>query len=485
MLFNSYPFLFVYLPLTLLGFYLFASLRWLTAAKGWLLIASLLFYGYWDVRFVPLLMASILFNFWAGNWLLKLTDVRKKRALFLFSLAADLSLLFYFKYVNFFLSTFSKLSGQAPHLIEMALPLGISFFTFTQIAYLVDLYRGHAGKSHLINYGLFVTLFPHLIAGPILHHKEMMDQFEDEGILKFKIKNMAEGLFLFTLGLFKKVAIADYLSSFVAPIFDAPIVGLTLIPAWFGAICYSLQLYFDFSGYSDMAVGLGLLFNMKLPINFNSPYQADSIIDFWRRWHMTLSRFLKDYLYIPLGGNRGGESGKLRNLFLTMLLGGLWHGAGWTFVAWGACHGFYLIVNHAWRKLSIPLPNLLSRFATLLAATLAWVIFRSPSISTAKGILASMFALKGVALPIALQNTLAHLSSWGISFIHFSQHNLHAYDFLFVFLFAIVVLKTPNSNYWCDRFLAKPKTMGVLAGVMSVIALLNLEKISEFLYYQF
>lgn len=485
MLFNSYPFLFFFLPSVLFGFYLFCKWHLTSLAKLWLLIASLAFYGYWDVRFVPLLGASILFNYAMGEAIDYVQDAIAKKCALAFGIACDLALLFYFKYTHFFLTTISKFSGWY-YFAEVALPLGISFFTFTQIAYLVDLYRGEAKKGSLLNYALFVTIFPHLIAGPILHHKEMIGQFNRLRMFVFSAKNVASGIFLFTLGLFKKVAIADHLSTFGAQIFDEALeVPLTLIPAWVGALSYSLQLYFDFSGYSDMAVGLGLLFNMRLPINFNSPYQATSIIDFWRRWHITLSHFLRDYLYIPLGGNRKGESARLRNLLVTMVLGGLWHGAGWTYVLWGTCHGLFLVCNHLWRKVHVELPNWFSRTITLIAVVAAWAIFRAPSTEKAFEVLSAMFGFAGVGLPLSLAEPLAFLSSFGITFIRFTDLHYHMFELGLVFVLIAVVLKAPNSFYWNEKFIKKPALAGMTTAVMAVTTILNLEKISEFLYYQF
>lgn len=473
MLFNSYPFIFLFLPVVLCGFYLCSALKQSTLAKVWLLFASLAFYSYWDIRFLPILMGSILFNFAMGNAVYS-TSKYKKIAL-LVGISCDLLLLFYFKYVNFFLSSFTD-----QLFFEVALPLGISFFTFTQIAYLVDVYQGEADKEGFINYALFVTIFPHLIAGPILHHKEMISQFKDPKMFLPTGKNFANGLFLFSVGLFKKVMIADYLAKFIGPMFDSPVIDIPLLPAWFGAICYTLQLYFDFSGYSDMAVGLGLFFNMHLPINFNSPYKADSIIDFWRRWHMTLSTFLRNYLYIPLGGNRSNR--QLRNLFLTMVLGGLWHGAGWTFILWGACHGLFLTINHLWRKGGIKFPVVAAKGLTLLSVIVAWVLFRSPTVEKALSILNGMAGLNGVLPTIKLNETYFSLTQPGLSF---GTLQYYGYDFLLLFLLSVIVISAPNSIALNETMAKRPRVFGMITAVMTLCVILRLEKISEFLYYQF
>ena len=393
-LFNSFSFLLLYLPVVFAGYCGLARWRpdW---TVGWLALASLFFYGYWDARYLPLLLASILFNYWCGMRI-GVAGARRRRWL-VFGLAANLSLLAYYKYANFFLFSLNDVAGAQLQGWDIVLPIGISFFTFTQIAFLVDCYRGLAGEYRFAHYTLFVSYFPHLIAGPVLHHKEMMPQFEARP--GPNAADFAVGISIFVMGLAKKVLLADPLSVLVGPVF-APCAEPQLIEAWIGALAYSMQLYFDFSGYSDMAIGLSRLFGVKLPLNFNSPYQAANMGEFWRRWHMTLSRFLRDYLYVPLGGNRSGHMARYRNLMLTMVLGGLWHGAGWTFVAWGAVHGLYLVSHHAWLALRGQQP---SRWwghgLTFTAVMLAWVIFRAPDLATAGDILLAMAGGNGVALP--------------------------------------------------------------------------------------
>ena len=332
MLFNSYIFIFVYLPVVFATYFFLGKYAGHKLAIFSLVVASFVFYGYWDCHYVPLLFASICFNYLIGRCI---TKSLKKKAWLLLGISGNVLLLGYFKYTDFFLDTVNYVSGnnlfELPHII---LPLGISFFTFTQTAYLIDAYRCQTAPQSFLAYCEFVTIFPHLIAGPIINHKEMIPQFIAAENFSIKIRNVACGIALFTMGLFKKVVIADNLSPWVDKAFSN-VDSLTFIEAWAGAISYTFQLYFDFSGYSEMAVGLGLMFNLRFPLNFNSPYQARSIIDFWRRWHMTLGLWVKDYLYIPMGGNRHGEWKKMRNLLVSMLIIGLWHGAGWTFVLWG------------------------------------------------------------------------------------------------------------------------------------------------------
>ena len=397
MLFNSYVFIAAFLPATLAGFFLLARLGRRPAA-AWLVLASLFFYGWWAPQYVPLLLGSAALNFVAGAALAR----GGSRALLAAGIALNLLLLGYYKYANFFLGTLNQVAGTHFPVLAILLPIGISFYTFTQIAYLVDAWRGLARDYDLVHYLLFVTYFPHLIAGPLLHHGQVMPQFDDPATYRPQPANLQLGLTLFAIGLFKKVVLADQLALVASPVFDAAAGGApsTMASAWIGAVAYALQLYFDFSGYSDMALGISRLFNVRLPINFLSPYRASDMIDFWRRWHMTLSSFLRDYLYIPLGGNRRGRARRYMNLMVTMVLGGLWHGASWTFVAWGAMHGGYLAANHAWRafreRTGFPaLPRPLGTALTFACVVIAWVPFRAGSLPAACSLLQAMAGSAG------------------------------------------------------------------------------------------
>jgi D-alanyl-lipoteichoic acid acyltransferase DltB (MBOAT superfamily) len=346
MLFSSYTFLFQFLPATVLAF---AAARLHSPRAGIMVLAgaSLFFYGAWRPAYLLLLLASIAVNFTCG---LRMEDPLRRRRIGIFGVALNLAVLCYFKYTDFIFDSLNTLTGAPLPFVSIILPLGISFFTFQQIAYLVDVMRGAKVERDIVSYTLFVSFFPHLIAGPLVHHAEMIPQFK-RGHTNRSALLAARAVAIFAAGLFKKVVIADNLAQFVSPVFahvDAG-GGVTTPWAWLATLAYCLQIYFDFSGYSDMAIGLALLFGIRLPVNFRSPYQAISIIEFWRRWHITLSRFLRDYLYIPLGGNRFGEQRRYINLLVTMLLGGLWHGAGWNFFLWGGLHGVYLCINHLWR----------------------------------------------------------------------------------------------------------------------------------------
>ena len=361
-------------------------------ARGFLVFASLFFYSWWNVAYLPLILGSILFNYVVGN---TLSDESKKirvgkKALLVFGIASNLALLGYFKYSDFFIENFNLITDSAINPLHVILPLGISFFTFTQIAFLVDSYKGEVKEYDFLRYMLFVTYFPHLLAGPIIHHKDMMPQFASRWNMAIRYKNVAAGLFLFSIGLFKKVVIADTFAVWANNGFDTA-VTLNMIEAWATSLSYTFQLYFDFSGYTDMAIGASLLFNIKLPINFNSPYKATSIQDFWRRWHITLSTFLKDYIYIPLGGNRKGTFRTSTNLMATFILGGIWHGAGWTFVFWGFLHGVALVINHLWKSIGLKMPMLLAWFITFNFVNIAWVFFRAKEWSDALKVLRAMF----------------------------------------------------------------------------------------------
>lgn len=478
MLFNSYEFILVFLPIVLFVFHTVSRLGFFRSATASLVIASLVFYAYWDYRYLALLGGSILFNYAVG----KQTEGTQRKLFLVLGVSFNIGLLAYYKYACFFLSSCNWALGTSFLIPNIVMPIGISFFTFTQLAYLVDAYRGETQGYDLLSYALFVTYFPHLIAGPILYHKHMIPQFQARSHFTWSHENLARGAAVFSLGLFKKVAIADNLSAWVGPVFDH--VGLvTFLDAWAGALAYTFQLYFDFSGYSDMAIGLGLMLNVRLPVNFNSPYKAVSIIDFWRRWHMTLSAFLKNYLYIPLGGNRLGPGRRTVNLMITMLLGGLWHGAGWTFVVWGGLHGLYLVVNHAWRRLGIEMPDYAGRVLTFLAVVVGWVIFRARSLADALELLKAMAGLKGLLLRDEIAARLRALP-W------FERDLRDLLDVsepqVFLALAGLCVLVATARNTEEIAQMLRPKWwMAVAVGVVAALSILRLNRSTEFLYFQF
>ncbi|MEA5536054.1 MBOAT family O-acyltransferase [Crocosphaera sp. XPORK-15E] len=503
MLFNSSIFILGFLPLTLLIFWLLSKFRLTQGVMIWLLLSSLFFYSYWNIfapagqgqtiQYIILIVLSIVINHQLGSAIASapLSSPKAKLLLFL-GTCLNLGVIVYYKYANFLLGSFNHIFASNYNLGQLILPLGISFYTFTQIAYLVDAYRGEIKEENyeLPTYGLFILFFPQLIAGPILRHDELIPQFRRLRNFIFSSKNLALGLTLFSLGLSKKVIIADTLSPWVGTIF-AHANSLTFIEAWVGALSYTLQLYFDFSGYSDMAIGLGLMFNIILPINFDSPYKSLSIIEFWRRWHITLSNFLRDYLYIPLGGSRRGEIRRYTNLIVTMLLGGLWHGAGWTFVVWGGLHGLYLSINHGWKKLNITFPKWLAWIITFLAVVMGWVIFRAQNLSDGLTMIQTMIGINGITLPGEAQGKLSFLSSLGIQLQSWSKFNYlpefygqKNLSILILFVLVLGVVKLPNSQEIMEKIKFK-SWWALVLGLLMTYCLLSLNRVSEFLYFQF
>jgi alginate O-acetyltransferase complex protein AlgI len=513
MLFNSYEFIFGYLPVTLAGFFLLARSSHRLAAL-WLAAASLFFYGWWNPVFVLLVMASIAVNYAFGYAIghARLRSTQKAKMVLTVAVVTNLSWLAYFKYANFFIANLSQLMGAELTMVNVVLPLGISFFTFTQIAFLVDVYRGIAREYNFIHYVLFVTYFPHLIAGPVLHHKQMMPQFGHAGTYRINLESINIGLTIFTIGLAKKVLLADQFALYANPVFDVVAQGgePKLIESWIGALAYTLQLYFDFSGYSDMAIGLSRMFNVKLPLNFDSPYKAQNIIEFWRRWHMTLSTFLRDYLYVPLGGSRKGGPRRYANLMATMLLGGLWHGAGWTFVLWGGLHGMYLVINHGWRRLigdegtSSGWRAVTGVGLTFIVVVIAWVPFRATDLDVALRMWAGMFGGNGVSLPLGLEPTL---SSWLASSVTFEGmaplSSLNALEIILALPFGMAVIwllpntqqfvaglqmtdtKIEHSTLSWIKIHKCAVCLGAVTGLVFSIALGFFNKYSPFLYFQF
>lgn len=485
MLFNSFEFILLFLPITLIGFFGLGALRRYRLAIAWLVVASLLFYGYWNPRYLYLILGSIGFNYVVGQALqsqgivqrhenqkneaankafnhreayvhrtsdeqfadktsgnaepdthessvaqqLSGQSIGQRQLLLTLGIIVNLAALGYYKYANFFVENLNTITGLDLQLQPIVLPLAISFFTFQQVAYLVDTYQQKITRSNFLDYCLFVTFFPQLIAGPIVHHQDMMPQFRKPEIFRPDPNAITIGLTLLGMGLCKKVAIADTLAHYANPMFDAALTNQTLSfsEAWLGSLAYTFQLYFDFSGYADMSIGMARMLGLTLPLNFFSPYKSASIIEFWRRWHMTLSRFLRDYLYIPLGGNRRGVVRRYSNLMMTMLLGGLWHGAGWTFIVWGGLHGAYLVINHLWRGFlkrcqwdkphgERPVWAAGGAIAlTFLAVHVSWVFFRAESLNAARSMLTSMMGLNGVSLEVSRRLSVVFDDPFGIN----------------------------------------------------------------------
>ncbi|MGL5939487.1 MAG: MBOAT family O-acyltransferase [Waterburya sp.] len=527
MLFNSFEFIFLFLPLTIAVFFWLAKDNKRIKKQipiTWLVIASLFFYGWWNPLNLPLIIVSMLVNYGLGYLIGNVLEPGvKKKTVFILGIIFNLGLICYFKYANFLINNVNQVAGTNLYLPTIVIPLAISFYTFQQIAYLVDAYRGETKEYNLQQYILFVCFFPHLIAGPIVYHKELLPQFENSSIYKFSQQTLAIGLTVFVAGLFKKVIFADRIAEYSNLAFAAASQGvdLTFSEAWVGALGYTLQLYFDFSGYSDMAIGAAYMLGVQLPLNFNSPYKAISIVDFWRRWHITLSHFLRDYLYIPLGGSRKGPFRRYMNLVITMLLGGLWHGAGWTYIFWGILHGVYLVINHLYRSLRKSLGHNLNNdgwllrglgwLATFIAVVISWVFFRANNFTTATSIIKSMFGFNGIQLAPFLETYLGFLRNMGIGFLGFSVNVgiSQKYATFGILILLFIAWYTPNIQQWMGKYNPtstelveyhqpqwqqrfwqylswRPNKIWtvIIAGLTS-LSLLCFSRVSEFLYFQF
>jgi alginate O-acetyltransferase complex protein AlgI len=450
MLFNSFAFLLAFLPAALIAHWLVERFR-----PGWrlpLLVAlSFLFYGYWDWRFVPLLAGSILVN-----WLVaEAFQTTRRRVLIPLAIAANLLVLAVFKYFNFFAGLADLVPGLAAPRLDIALPLGISFFTFHHIMYLTDLRAGLAPRYDLVRYALYIAFFPQVLAGPLVRWSEIMHQLDERPYDRPDAdERFARGLLLLVAGLAKKVFLGDQLAEYVNPVFEAAAAGtaVSVLEAWQATLGFTFQIYFDFSGYTDMALGLALLFGIVLPQNFDVPYRAVSLQDFWRRWHMTLSRFLRDYLYIPLGGSRNGLPVQVWALFATMALGGLWHGAGLTFVVWGVAHGLGLGAGVLWRRAGLSMPSPVGWALTLVFVTLCWVLFRAPDFEAALAVYRALFGYADWGFgfkwrTIALAAAVAMLGPAAWTFVH-KLPPQRWIAVAFAVLFVIVLFKIgDDANY--------------------------------------
>jgi alginate O-acetyltransferase complex protein AlgI len=540
MLFNSYPFLFVYLPIVLAGCFILSAWRGARMAQDWLILASLSFYSAWNLAFLPLLLASIVFNFLIAKAMIGASEGRQRLCL-LTAVTVDLGLLAYFKYAGYFVSTADEVFGLNWSIGAIALPLGISFYTFQQITLLVDVSQGRIHNFRFRDFLLFVTFFPHLIAGPIVHHREMMPQFETASY-GFNIRNLAVGLSLFAAGLFKKAVIADSIASEVAPLFGQAAAGvhLPMLTAWAAAVGFTLQIYFDFSGYSEMALGLARMLGIKLPVNFNSPLKATNIIEFWQRWNMTLTRFLTAYIYNPLtlaltrrrlmSGRKGVAGvkttpGAFATLIMvptitTMFLSGLWHGAGNQFLVFGLLNGIYLVICHAWRLYRSkiwpdyeriqPFTAPIGLALTFTAVSISMLYFRSDSVGTATNIVAGMFGFNGLLLPEGLERRLPFVAHLLVGLGAHLQPGrlLDAINLWILVPFAIVLLSpnvleimrdtepaitslaVPRDAGWLrrlqDRLRWRPsRGWAMLTGAVAATGVLTLTKVTEFLYWQF
>jgi D-alanyl-lipoteichoic acid acyltransferase DltB (MBOAT superfamily) len=464
MIFSSPQFLFVFLPLAVTGFFLLPQqpLFW---RKGWLIFASLFFYAWWKWEYLALLLLSLAANFLWGRLLIRTSSSRPRFWLLVLGVAGNLGLLGYFKYSGFFLNTLEPFLGLSWNPV-IILPLAISFFTFTQIAYLVDVSRNASFRYSLLDYSFFVVFFPHLIAGPIVRHWEIIPQIRFRPLV-FSRENLGPGLAMLVMGLAKKTLLADPLGRYVDAVFHASASGIQIpaFDAWLGTGAFALQIYFDFSGYSDMALGLALFFGIRFPINFDSPYQASSIAEFWSRWHISLTRFLREYVYFPLGGNRCGLPAQCRNILVTMLLSGFWHGAGWTFLAWGFLHGIYLVIHRLWvmgrQRLLFPAlgwpARISGRVLTLGAVLMGWVFFRASSLEEAWRFLQTMGGAHGWTLSEQVTNTEGGMGRWWISLgLRFVEPNFNAGSYTElserILVAALLVFLAPNSQQILARY---------------------------------
>lgn len=470
MLFNSFEFIFLFLPIVLILYYSLSNHRHKLIL---LLLSSYIFYGYWNYKFVLLLIISTTLDYYLGIAIFNSKDSIRRKQLLLVSIITNLGILGFFKYFNFFVDSFYDLSSlignesQRTFFLEVVLPVGISFYTFQSLSYTIDVYYNKT-KPHYdyFAFAAYIALFPQLVAGPIIRHSDLVYQLEDTKRGFFNAENFAKGIVLFIIGLSKKVILADFLAATI----DPALVGLqnlSTIEAWLCTFGYTLQLYFDFSGYSDMAIGLGLMLNLVFPWNFNSPYKSRSITEFWQRWHMSLSNWLRDYLYIPLGGNRFGTFKTYRNLFLTMLLGGFWHGAHWVYIIWGAYHGILLAIERALKgKFNFPLPVFKLPF-TFLLVMIGWVFFRSPTMSYAMDWLDKMF-----------------LPPYDFTFFNIESKTRDKFIPALIIGLAII-FKAPNTSELNLDKLSQKQSLAILLALLFCTCLFLFSKNSPFLYFQF
>ena len=477
MLFNSYVFLLAFLPLTLLGYFLLGRLpERIPLNKVFLVVASFVFYGYNNPSYVPIIAASILGNYALSQAMLRCEKRAVRLPLMLLGLAGNLGVLFFFKYHDFFVSNLNSALGLSLRLYRLALPLGISFFTFQQLSYVIDSYRRTVPRYNILDYALFVTFFPQLVAGPIVLHSEIVPQFADSRNRRFNFDNFAPGLYALALGLFKKVIVADTFGVAVEAGFKAA-GALNTPEAWCVALGYTLQLYFDFSGYCDTATGVALMFNIRLPLNFNSPYKSLNIREFWQRWHITLSRFLTSYVYFPLGGSRRGAARTCLNLLVVFLLSGLWHGAGWMFLLWGLLHGAASVVYRLCRRQYDALHPALQWMLTVLFVVIAWVFFRAENLSDALSILRAMFAMdfgpirEGIVSAFALPGGI--LSRFNAQFM------------LAWFALALGACLGLRNTYEKTMAFRPTLARALMTVALILYVTLSLSRVSVFLYFNF
>ncbi len=487
MLFNSYIFVFLFFPLVVLGYYAFHHWKKPKMALGYLLLMSMLFYGYNSIKYLFILMISVVLNYAMAELLDRTSRLALRRLLLAAGLGVNLGILFYYKYYDFFIENINKWLKMDYAFLQLMLPLGISFYTFQQLSYVIDTYRGECEKYSFLEYASYVTFFPQLIAGPIVYHDELIPQLRDEKNHKINYENLSKGLYAFSLGLAKKVLIADTLSKIVTMGYEDIhyIYTMTVIII---TICYSLQIYFDFSGYCDMAYGIGYMFNVKLPVNFNSPYKAVSVTDFWDRWHMTLTRFFTKYVYIPLGGSRKGKVRTYLNILIVFFVSGVWHGANWTFILWGVLNGVAKVIDKLIGRFLEWIPKFIRRIGIFILATYAWALFRSPSIRQAKRMWKHLkeFGEGRVYTPIL--ETFNNLTEMrvvyrlGLGGVIDRYPVLPLVVFLILLILACFFMKNTQEKVEDGRYGAKRLAVTTVLLLWSV---LSLSDVSAFLYFNF
>ncbi|MFC4402952.1 MBOAT family O-acyltransferase [Gracilibacillus xinjiangensis] len=481
MLFNSFEFIFVFLPIAFIGYFTINKIN-PNLGKVWLIVCSFFFYAWWNPAYLPLLLGSLLVNFFISKQIANSESKMRRKVTLTVGILFNVGLLGFFKYADFFIENINFILQQNFNFLHIILPLAISFYTFQQIAYLVDVYRNEAKDNSFINYILFISFFPQLIAGPIVQHNEVMGQYKDITKTKINWENVSKGLFIFSIGLFKKVAIADTFAVWVNNGYSDA-YALNFFDSWITSLSYTFQLYFDFSGYTDMALGIALLFNIKLPTNFNSPYKALSVREYWQRWHITLSRFLSKYIYIPLGGNRISRRRTYINLILVLSISGFWHGAGWTYIMWGFLHGVAMVINRMWYKAGFKMNLILAWFVTFHFINITRVFFRSPDMATAFEVLKAMFGLKGFAVPEQISNILQWDWLKGYEYVYQISDDLWMTIYLLVgALLLTVFLK--NSIQLMERLKPNP-LYSIYAAALFIYAALRLDQVTEFLYFNF
>lgn len=481
LIFNSFEFIFLFLPVVLLIYFLVNQWNF-TLAKVWLLGGSLFFYGWWNPSYLPLILSSLAVNFLVGTALGKEDAALRRKLILTIGIVFNVGLLGWFKYYDFFAENINVLFNESIPLKHLLLPLAISFYTFQQIGYLVDSYRGETKGYNFLNYSLFVTFFPQLIAGPIVHHSEVMGQFQQKENRRLNPQNFALGLFIFSMGLFKKVIIADSFAIWANKGY-AMAERLTFVDGWMTSLAYTFQLYFDFSGYSDMAIGAALLFNIRLPKNFFSPYKALDIQDFWRRWHITLNTFLTQYIYIPLGGSRKGKARTYINILIIFFISGFWHGAGWTFIVWGMMHGIASVIARAWKKAGHSLNRWAAWLVTFNFVNISWVFFRAPDFETALMVLKSMIGFNGIYLPKEVIEAL-HIPLGSPVLFNFNLGSPFLEVLLYIIGGFLIAVFAKNSIEWRDEFEPK-KTFALYASVLFLYSVMQLQQVSAFLYFNF